>query len=139
MEPRRALIANTSQELLEILTEIAESAGFETASAYTLDVKDGKTDLEKLVCDFDPAVVVWDVALPYAENWLLLQRVRREPYMAGRRIVATTTNSRALAALAGEDAGREALEIVGKPMDLDRFVAALEGASAETGSEAAAP
>ena len=64
-------------------------------------------------------------ASPYEENWAFFERVRDGELGRGRRFVATTTNTRTLEAMVGETL---ALEIMGKPYDLDALVAAVRRA-----------
>jgi hypothetical protein len=44
----KILVVNTSEELLQILSEALGLAGFEVVGAFTLDVKRGTTDLGEL-------------------------------------------------------------------------------------------
>ena len=67
-------------------------------------------------------MVVFDVSLPYEENW---ERFREFQSLAGERhipVVLTTTNRDALNQFIGP---AEALEIIGKPYDLDQVLVAV--------------
>ena len=70
-------------------------------------------------------VVIFDVSLPYDENWQHFEAFQR--LLDGRRvpIILTTTNERALRAMIGPTA---AIEIVGKPYDLDQLASAVRTA-----------
>jgi DNA-binding response OmpR family regulator len=70
-------------------------------------------------------VVIFDVSLPYDENWQHFEDFQR--MLDGRRVpvVLTTTNERALKAMIG---ATEAIEIVGKPYDLDQLASAVRTA-----------
>jgi DNA-binding NarL/FixJ family response regulator len=61
-----------------------------------------------------PAAVVIDISMPYAENWNVVRLLRDTAAMQGRALVLTTTNKRALDELVGPT---DTIEIVGKPYD----------------------
>ena len=70
-------------------------------------------------------VVIFDVSLPYDENWQHFETFKK--MLDGRNVpvVLTTTNKRALMEMIGTP---NALEIVGKPYDLDQLAAAVRNA-----------
>ena len=70
-------------------------------------------------------MLVWDLAIPYAENWALLERVRRSDGARDRAFVLTTFNKDALESIVGET---PAIELVGAPADLAAIVAAVRRA-----------
>ena len=70
-------------------------------------------------------VVIFDVSFPYQENWQHFVDFKK--LLDGRNVpvVLTTTNERALRDLVGST---DALEIVGKPYDLDQLAMAVRTA-----------
>ena len=70
-------------------------------------------------------VVIFDVSFPYQENWQHFVDFKK--LLDGRKVpvVLTTTNERALRDLVGST---DALEIVGKPYDLDQLAMAVRTA-----------
>ena len=70
-------------------------------------------------------VVIFDVSLPYDENWQHFEAFKKA--LDGRNVpvVLTTTNKRALTEMIGTT---DAIEIVGKPYDLDHLAAAVRNA-----------
>jgi CheY-like chemotaxis protein len=118
-------IVNSSDDTVEMLRYTFEQAGFATVAAHVPDIKRGRLDLIAFVEQHDPAVLVYDVTIPYAENWNFLRLVRDAEALRGRPIVVTTTNKRALEEIAGPT---DAIEIVGKPYEPQQIVEAVRKA-----------
>jgi CheY-like chemotaxis protein len=92
-------------------------------------LRDGKVELEAFMRQHQPRVIVYDIAIPYEQNWRLFEHIRETPACAGVSFVVTTTNIRHVQQLAGRQEGHE---IVGKPYDLDVIVGAVRQAGAES-------
>ncbi len=118
-------VVNTSEEISELVQLVLQHEGIRTVVAFTTDFKRGRQDLGAFLRQYDPPVVVWDIAIPYAENWEFFQRVRESEVGQGRTFVLTTTNKRALEAFVG---ATPTLELLGKPYDIDALVAAVRRA-----------
>jgi DNA-binding NtrC family response regulator len=118
-------VINASEEIAEMLSMVLQHAGIPTVMAYPLDFKRGRQDLAIFLTNYDPPVVVFDIAIPYAENWAFFERVRDSAAGRGRTFIVTTTNKRALEEIVG---GTGAHEIIGKPYDLDAIVDAVRRA-----------
>jgi len=104
-----------------------EVEGFVVFAAFTNQLRDGKVDLEAFMRQHQPAVIVYDIALPYEQNWRLFEHIRTTPACRGVTFVLTTTNAKHVRALAGDE---EVHEIVGKPYDLEEIVRAVKQAGA---------
>jgi CheY-like chemotaxis protein len=128
------LIVNSSDETIEAIDLVLQQDGWTTASANIGDFQRGRIDLPTFIAEHDPKVIIWDVGLPYEENWAYYQGVRSSPSSAGREFVVTSTNVQALTKVVGSGSAAElsgergAVEIVGKPFSLDLLRAAVRRA-----------
>ncbi len=131
-DPPAGVVAvfNTSEDTVMMLRFALELRGFTVFSAFTHDIRDGHVNLADLVTQHRPDVIVYDVALPYEQNWRLLQNIRTSPACRGIPFVLTTTNVARVRAVAGP--GPEVLEIVGKPYDLGILIEKVTAAMAVT-------
>lgn len=115
-------IVNTSEEITQLLAAVFQMEGFRTISGYVLDFKRGNPDFGAFVTENQPDVVLWDIAMPYEENWAYFQSVRQSEVVGSLPFVLTTTNKRALEDLVGPTPTHE---IIGKPYDLEQVVEAV--------------
>jgi DNA-binding NtrC family response regulator len=120
---RAVAIVNSSQDTVEALRMAFEHAGFETVTAQVDAIKRGTVDLLDFLRSHDPCALVYDVAPPYDHNWTFLKLIRSSTAMQGRVVVVTTTHKANLERLVGPT---EAIEIIGKPYDLEQVVAAVK-------------
>jgi DNA-binding response OmpR family regulator len=127
MEPDSSIIAvfNSSSDTVDLLRTALEAHGFHTVPGHIADLKKGELDFVAFLEDHRPAVIVYDISPPYDTNWNFLKLVRSSQPAQACRFILTTTNKPVLDRLVGEN---EAIEIIGKPYDLDQVVAAVRGA-----------
>ena len=121
-------IFNTSEDTTDLLRIVFENAGFVVVTAFTNHLRDGKVDLEAFIRQHQPRVIVYDIAVPYEQNWRLYEHMRSAPGCRGVSFVLTTTNVRYVQKLAGNE---ELHEIIGKPYDLDQIVEAVKRVGGE--------
>lgn len=125
-EPLVAIV-NGNEDTVEMLRTTLQQSGFTAiATAHVRDIKLGRLDLLAFLEQHDPKVIIYDITIPYEENWRFLQLLMTSDAMQGRRFVLTTTNKRALEGMVGEKT--EVQEIVGKPYDLEQIVEAVRKA-----------
>ena len=119
-------VFNSSADTLEVLKLALEEAGLAVVTGHVSDLKKGQVDLLDFVEDHKPDVIVYDVALPYEENWRFLRLLQSSEALKPVEWVITTTHQQRLQELVGECG--EVLEVVGKPYDLQRIVGAARQA-----------
>ena len=115
-------IFNTNPEVLDLVREALQDAGYATVVAHVDDLKRGRIDLVEFVEQHHPDCIVYDVAPPYDTNWTFLRLMRSSKVMQGRAFVVTTTNKKALDELIGPS---DTVELLCKPYDLEQIVQAV--------------
>ena len=125
--PSKPIIAvfNASTDTVDMLRTVLEQQGYHTVCGQIADLKKGELDFVDFIEHHRPAVIVYDISPPYDTNWKFLRLVRSSEPAHGTRFVLTTTNKPALDDLVGQT---EAIEIIGKPYDLNRVVDAVRDA-----------
>ena len=119
-------VINSTPDIVDLLRLAVEKEGFVAVTALTFDIRDGKTDLDHLIQQHQPTVIVYDIAPPYDANWKLFQHVAAMPVMKGRQFVLTSTNRAHVEKIAGPQ--EHIYEIVGKPFDLAEIATAVKQA-----------
>jgi len=127
-DKRIIAVFNSSADTVEMLRTVLERHGLHTVAGSIPDLKKGEFDFINFVEHHKPTVIIYDMSPPYETNWAFLRLVRSSEPAKQCRFVLTTTNKPALDKLVG-DTG--ALEIIGKPYDLQRVVDAVERALAD--------
>jgi DNA-binding response OmpR family regulator len=118
-------VFNTSEDVTDLLRIAFELAGFVVVTAFTNLLRDGQVDLETFMRQHRPKIIVYDIGVPYEQNWQLFEHIRGAPACDGVTFVLTTTNVRHVRQLAGSEPLHE---IVGKPYDIDEIVNAVKQA-----------
>jgi DNA-binding response OmpR family regulator len=125
-KPGVALI-NASDDTVEMVQRMLSASGIDCLTGcHFADLKKGNVDFAQFLAKYDPQVVIFDISPPYAENWRFFKTLRDAKTMEGRGLVLTTTNKDRLDEIVGEDS--TAIEIVGKPYDLQQITAAITAA-----------
>lgn len=127
MEEEKPTIAiiNSNQELINLFEEIFQEQGYNTVAIQTMLLRSGRVDFNEFITQNNPQAILYDVAIPYEENWEYLKKIREDEVMQGRHIVITSTNKGMLDLLVGEET--PAIEVVGKPFDIQEVVDAVKG------------
>ena len=82
-------------------------------------------EVQQFINEHKPDVVVYDLPMPYASSWDLLDVIRATPSLHSQPFVITTRNKRKLEQVVGRTS---AVEIAGEPEDLRRLLKAVETA-----------
>ena len=130
MAPPKSLpsivVLNSSADTIEILKLVLEEQGYAVATGHVADVKKGQLDVLDFVAEHQPDVIIYDVAIPYEENWRFLRLLQSSEPLKEIQWVITTTHRKRLQELVGECG--EVYEIVGKPYDLVQITNAVKTA-----------
>jgi len=118
------LILNGSEDLLAVLSELLQAEGVNAVCARIPDIERGREDFPKLVQQYDPAAIVFDVSVPFGRSWATCQELAARPEVTGRPFVLTTTNREG----AEEYTGPDVIELLLKPYDIGQFISAVKEA-----------
>ena len=111
----KVAVMNTSKEITEVLEEAFKGEGFVTCSSFTYFFKEDFTQFDTFIEKNKPQVIIYDIAIPYKENYELFKKLSSRKSAKNCIFVLTTTNKEALEGLVGKTS---AYEIIGKPYDL---------------------
>jgi DNA-binding response OmpR family regulator len=126
-KPCAVALFNASDDTVEMVLRMLSASGIHgLAGCHFADLKKGNVDFVQFLAKHDPQVVIFDISPPYAENWQFFNTLRGVKAMEGRGLVLTTTNKNRLDEVVGADS--TAIEIVGKPYDLQQITAAITAA-----------
>jgi CheY-like chemotaxis protein len=103
-------VVNTNDDLVQALRHVLETEGYAVVTTHIRDIKAGKADFGSFLLSHDPAVVIYDIAVPYEDNWTFFQTLRKLPECKDREFVVTTVNRRVMEARVGKT---NVVEIVG--------------------------
>src|SRR3954462_7518624 len=117
--PPAVAVINSTPDVVDMLRIAFELAGMVVVSTYTHAIRDGEVDVVAFMGQHDPKVVLYDIAPPYKNNWLLFQHVATLPIMKGRDFILTTTNKAHVETLAS-GANLPVFEIVDTPFDIEQ-------------------
>ena len=125
--PVTVAVVNTSPDTVELLRVPLERAGFVVVSCFTHDIRDARIDFEAFMRTHQPAVIAYDIAVPYTKNFRLYAHVRAMDAVKHSRFVLTSTNAAVVQKLVGRD--DKVYEVVDRTENLDRIISAIKDAS----------
>jgi CheY-like chemotaxis protein len=118
-------VINTNPDLIELLKARIEAAGFVVLIMHIADIRAG-LDVEAVLAQHDPSVIVYDVVMPYDRNWQFLEHLRATIFK-NRQFVITTPNEQGVRQLVGRD--DKIYEIIDDGGDVDAIVQAVREAA----------
>jgi CheY-like chemotaxis protein len=125
--PSVVAVVNTNPDLVRLLRVALEEAGFVVLVMHIEEIKRGTTNVEMLLTQHDPRVIVYDVAPPYDQNWRFLDHLRSATSFKGRQFVITSVNVDRLRDMVRLD--ESVYEVAGEPTDINEVVRATKEAS----------
>jgi CheY-like chemotaxis protein len=124
-DPPVVAVVNTNPDLVELLKVRLEVAGFVVLIIHIAEIRAG-LDVERVLAQHDPKVIVYDVVMPYKRNWRFLEHMRATSFK-NRRFVLTTPNEAGIKQLVGRD--EKVYEIIDDSSDIDAIVQAVREAA----------
>jgi DNA-binding response OmpR family regulator len=117
-------IVNTNDDLVDVLRDALLREGFNVVTLHIRDIKAGRTDFGAFLSAHDPEAVIYDIAVPYEDNWTFLQTLRQLSEAKNREFVVTTVNKRVFEQRIGSS---DVIEIQGgRADDLDPVIEAVK-------------
>lgn len=107
-------VVNTNDDLVQALQSRLIDEGVSVVPLHIRDVKSGRSDFGAFLTSHDPGVVIYDIAIPYDDNWTFFNTLRRLPESINRRFVITTVNKRVMEQKVGPT---DAVELIGGHAD----------------------
>lgn len=125
-KPPVVAIINTNPDLVELLKTRIEEAGFVVLVLHIAEIRRG-LDIENVLAQHDPRVVIYDVVAPYDRSWRFLDHIRTATSFSGRQFVLTSPSPANLRKMVGAD--ETVYEILGQDADITAIVQAVREAS----------
>ncbi len=121
----RIVVLNDSATVLKMLCDWMQAHGHHCDTALLSDMPLAHEEVGRFILKHRPDVVIYDVGMPYASSWDLLEVIRTSPALRLQPFVITTPNKRKLEEAVGPTS---AIEIGGRGEDLPRVGKAVEAA-----------
>jgi response regulator RpfG family c-di-GMP phosphodiesterase len=107
-------VINTNDDLVQSLRKVLVDEGYYVVTGHIADLKSGRQDFSEFLNAHRPSAVIYDIAVPYEDNWTFLQTLLKLPETAEPIFVITTVNKRVLEERVGKT---DAIEIKGGHAD----------------------
>ncbi len=116
-------VINSTMDIVDILELCLQNEGYNTVGGLIPEFKRGQRNMLSFMEEHNPDLIIWDIAPPYEQNVVFLEMVQNLKVMEGMKWVYTTTNKAALKQFSEKF---KAMEIIGKPMDLEIIIDAVK-------------
>src|SRR5689334_9778943 len=108
MQPTALIaIVESTEELATLLSQVFKDEGLRTAIAISPELRLSLSAGEAFLRQNDPRVVIYDICVPFEENWQFFCRLVATSAAAGRYFILTSPNVVALESMVGPAAGHE--------------------------------
>jgi CheY-like chemotaxis protein len=107
-------VINTNDDLVQSLRNALVKEGYYVVTAHIADFKAGRQDFTSFLKAHDPSALIYDIAVPYEDNWTFFQSLLQLPETYDRKFIVTTVNKRVLDKRVGRT---DAIEIKGGHAD----------------------
>jgi len=121
----RLVVLNDSARVIKMLCDWLQKQGHHCDTALLADMPQAHVEIGRFILKHRPDVVIYDVGMPYASSWDLLEVIRTSPALQSQPFVITTPNKKKLELAVGQTS---AVEIGGREGDLRRVFNAVEAA-----------
>ena len=95
-------VINSSKSIIDLIRLFLNDEGIPSIGGQVPDFRRGRQDWVAFLSDYNPKVIIYDIAYPYEENWKFFQLVKDSKEAEGRQFILTTTDKAALERLVGE-------------------------------------
>ena len=125
-------VINTNDDLVQSLRTVLVKEGYHVVTGHIAEFKAGRQDFTAFLKAHDPSAVIYDIAVPYEDNWTFFQTLLQLPATYDRTFIVTTVNKRVLEQRVGRT---DAIEIKGGHADdFELIIDALAKRLSATGS-----
>jgi len=107
-------VINSNDDLVRALANELKQERYTPVTAHVADIKSGSENFIEFLERHEPELIIYDVAIPYEDNWTFLNMLRALPQCRDIPFVITTVNKRVLDSRVGQT---DAIEIVGGHAD----------------------
>lgn len=125
-------MVNSNEDVVEIVAEALREDGHTVVTGHLHEWKRDPARIAAFFRAHRPEVVVYDIAVPYEQDWDFFRHVvRPHPDTRDVRFVLTTTNKRAVQELVGDV---DIIEVLAKPYNLEQIAKAVRYGSSSSGT-----
>lgn len=117
------LLLNSQPDTITLLSDWFGALGASVHHLKTLELCHRLEESRSLINTIHADVVLFDLSIPYAQNWQCFKHVNEAGLFGATPVILTTTNRRALDQIIGPT---EAFELIGTPHDLWRLQELVE-------------
>jgi DNA-binding NarL/FixJ family response regulator len=107
-------VINTNDDLVQSLRNVLVEEGYYVVTGHIADLKAGRQDFGAFLKAHRPDAVIYDIAIPYEDNWTFFQTLLKLPETHDRVFIVTTVNKRVFEERVGKT---DAIEIRGGHAD----------------------